>query len=40
VPYTNVDYNFDKNSIIDLTEEKFIFRNIDIEDVNEKQKEF
>ena len=38
VPYTNVDYNFDKNSIIDLTEEKFIFRNIDIEDVNEKTK--
>lgn len=36
VPYLNVDYNFDKNSIIDLTEEKFIFRNIDIEDVNEK----
>lgn len=38
VPYLNVDYNFDKNSIIDLTEEKFIFRNIDIEDVNEKTK--
>lgn len=36
VPYLNVDYNFDKNSIIDLTEEQFIFRNIDVEDVNEK----
>ncbi len=36
VPYLNVDYNFDKNSKIDLTEEKFIFRNIDITDVNEK----
>ena len=36
VPYLNVDYNFDKNSIVDLTEEKFIFRNIEIEDVNEK----
>lgn len=39
VPYLNVDYNFDKNSIIDLTEEKFIFRNIEIEDTtNEKTK--
>jgi hypothetical protein len=38
VPYLNVDYDFDKNSIIDLTEEKFIFRNIDIQDVNEKTK--
>ena len=34
--YLNVDYDFEKNSIIDLTEEKFIFRNIDIVDVNEK----
>nr|WP_245745586.1 translocation/assembly module TamB domain-containing protein [Flavobacterium urocaniciphilum] len=38
IPYINVDYNFDKNSILDLTEEKFIFRNIDISDVNEKTK--
>ena len=38
VPYLNVDYNFDKNSIVDLTEEKFIFRNIEIEDINEKTK--
>lgn len=32
VPYLNVDYDFEKNSIIDLTEEKFIFRNIEISD--------
>lgn len=32
VPYLNVDYDFEKSSIIDLTEEKFIFRNIDIID--------
>ncbi len=39
VPYLNVDYDFDKNSKIDLTEEKFIFRNIDITDTtNEKTK--
>ncbi|NHM02068.1 translocation/assembly module TamB [Flavobacterium sp. KDG-16] len=38
VPYLNVDYDFDKNSIIDLTEEKFIFRDIEIQDVNEKTK--
>jgi len=35
IPYLNVDYDFEKNSIIDLTEEKFIFRNIDLKDVNE-----
>lgn len=38
VPYVNVDYDFDKNSIIDITESKFIFRNIDISDVNEETK--
>ena len=38
VPYLNVDYDFDKNSKIDLTQEKFIFRDIDISDVNEKTK--
>jgi hypothetical protein len=38
VPYLNVDYDFDKNSKIDLTQEKFIFRDIDIIDVNEKTK--
>ena len=37
VPYLNVDYNFDKNSIVDLTEEKFIFRNIDIEDTTSEK---
>ena len=35
VPYLNVDYDFDKDSKIDLTQEKFIFRDIDIIDVNE-----
>ena len=38
VPYLNVDYDFDKDSKIDLTQEKFIFRDIDIIDVNEKTK--
>ncbi|WP_449404129.1 translocation/assembly module TamB domain-containing protein [Flavobacterium terrigena] len=36
VPYLNVDYDFEKNSIIDLTEEKFIFRNIEISDVKKE----
>ena len=36
IPYINVDYDFNKSSILDLTEEKFIFRDIDITDVNEK----
>ena len=38
ISYLNVDYNFNKNSIIDLTEEKFIFRDIEIEDVKEATK--
>lgn len=38
VPYLNVDYDFDKNSIVDLTEEQFIFRNIEVQDVKEKTK--
>ncbi len=38
VPYLNVDYDFEKNSIIDLTEEKFIFRNIEISDVKKETK--
>jgi len=38
VPYLNVDFDFDKDSKIDLTQEKFIFRDIDIIDVNEKTK--
>lgn len=38
IPYTNVDYNFDKNSIINITEEKFIFRSIEFSDVNEATK--
>lgn len=38
IPYLNVDYNFDKNSIIDVTESKFIFKNIEVADVNENSK--
>lgn len=40
VPYLNVDYDFDKNSKVDLTQDKFIFRDIDLIDVNEKPKEY
>ncbi len=31
-PYLNVDYNFEKNAIVDLTEKEFLFRNIVITD--------
>ena len=36
VPYLNVDYAFDKNSSIDLTEEQFIFRNVHLTDTKYK----
>ena len=32
IPYLNVDYNFNNNSIVDITESQFLFRNIDITD--------
>ncbi|MFM9987301.1 translocation/assembly module TamB domain-containing protein [Flavobacterium sp.] len=32
VPYLNVDYNFENNSIVDVTENQFSFRNIRIND--------
>jgi len=32
VPYLNVNYNFKKNAIVDITENQFIFRNIEITD--------
>lgn len=32
IPYLNIDYNFRDNSIIDVTENQFFFRNIDIID--------
>uniref|UniRef100_UPI004049F4A1 translocation/assembly module TamB domain-containing protein n=1 Tax=Flavobacterium sp. TaxID=239 RepID=UPI004049F4A1 len=32
VPYLNVNYDFEKNAIVDLTEHQFIFRNIQITD--------
>lgn len=32
IPYLNVDYLFDKNSIVDVTESKFIIRETDITD--------
>lgn len=36
VPYLNVDYDFEKNAIIGITEDKFLFKNIDVIDVAEK----
>ena len=32
IPYLNVDYNFENNSVIDVTENQFSFRNIKIND--------
>lgn len=32
VPYLNVNYDFEKNAIVDVTEHQFIFRNIQITD--------
>jgi hypothetical protein len=32
IPYLNVDYNFEDNSVVDVTENQFAFRNIDIFD--------
>ena len=34
-PYLNVDYNFEKNAIVDITEREFLFRNIVITDSKE-----
>ncbi|WMW78716.1 translocation/assembly module TamB domain-containing protein [Flavobacterium sp. 20NA77.7] len=36
VPYLNVDYDFEKNAIIGITEDKFLFKNINLIDVAEK----
>lgn len=38
VPYLNVDYELDKNSIVDLTEKQFLFRNIGLTDTKFKTK--
>ncbi len=38
VPYLNVNYNFEKNAIIDVTEHQFIFRNIEVTDDKFKTK--
>jgi len=32
IPYLNVDYSFEKNAIVDVTEHQFLFRNIRITD--------
>ncbi|AWM15361.1 DUF490 domain-containing protein [Flavobacterium sediminis] len=32
IPYLNVDYEFEKNAIVDVTEHQFLFRNIRITD--------
>ena len=32
IPYLNVDYNFEPNAIIDVTEHQFLFRNIHVTD--------
>ncbi len=36
IPYLNVDYDFQSNSIVDVTENRFAFRSIAISDVIEK----
>ncbi len=36
IPVLNVDYDFGQNSILDVTENKFIFREFEISDKNEK----
>jgi hypothetical protein len=36
IPYLNVDYEFDNNSIVDVTENRFAFRSINISDSNNK----
>ncbi|WP_310557591.1 translocation/assembly module TamB domain-containing protein [Flavobacterium sp.] len=38
IPYLNVDYNFKNNSIVDVTENQFAFRSINISDVKYKTK--
>ena len=40
VPYLNVDYNFDKNSIIDLTEEQFILEILRLKMLMKRQEVF
>lgn len=35
-PYLNVDYDFEKNAIVDITENQFLFRNIAIKDTEFK----
>lgn len=32
IPYLNVDYNLEKNAVVDITENQFSFRNIDLFD--------
>lgn len=38
VPYLNVNYDFEKNAIVDVTEHQFIFRNIEVTDKKYKTK--
>ncbi len=38
IPYLNVDYKFDENSIVDVTENKFIVRETNISDTKYKTK--
>ena len=38
IPYLNVDYNFENNAIVDLTEHQFSFGNIDLTDTKYKTK--
>ena len=38
IPYLNVDYNFENNSIVDVTENQFAFRNIGLIDEKYKTK--
>jgi len=38
VPYLGVDYNFEENALINVTEDQFIFRSIELTDTKEKTK--
>ena len=38
VPYLNVDYAFEKNAIVDLTEHQFSLRKIEVTDTKYKTK--
>jgi len=40
IPYLNVDYEFTENSVVDITQRQFIFRNIEMKDTKYQTKGF